>query len=106
MSKNRLTEERHATGKHVKRCRQSLGYNRERMGEMLGFTGVNIHNSMMRIETGNKKISDEKLAKLNDWVLNGLPDDAPKPNLAKAKAKYFNEMRAKHTPREIILKGK
>lgn len=106
MSKNRLTEERRATGKHVKFVRQNLGYNRKRFGKMLGFTDKGAKKNMAAIEGGSKKISEEKLTKVNQWAQFGTPPDAPAPNLIEAKAKYFEHMRAENTPREIILKGK
>lgn len=104
MTANKFTRERYLTGKHVKFCRQRLGYNRKRFGKILGFTDARAKSNMMNIETGMKSISSEKLAMVNWFMHNGMPDDAPPPNLETSRRKYLSRISEQVTPRIIELR--
>jgi len=104
MSRTGFDERRRPIAMHVRRCRERLGYNRKRFGKMLGFTDIGAKRNMAKIEGCYKNISDEKLGMINEWIQNGLPHDAPEPNLHLARAKYF-EHRRNEQPRVIELRS-
>ena len=111
------TPETRKLGKDVKGSRQFFGYTRQTFGEMLGFTERGAYRNMAGIEGGYKKISAMKVAMIARWLRDGLPKDAPEPDLSNARAKGARihrenrdkreaEQRAENTPRVIILKQK
>lgn len=111
------TQETISLGKSIKGARDHFGYTRTTFGMMLGFTPKGSHRNIQGIEQDLKGISEERVAKIARWLRDGLPDDAPEPDLSDARAKgarLHRELRdkreaeeiAQNTPREIILRGK
>jgi len=98
-------DEQYWIAKHVKRCRQKLGYTRYTFGRMLGMSEKNAKLKMRQIESGQRQIGSDRLTKINQWISTGVPEGSPKPTLMECRARYIENKRAENTPRVIELRG-
>jgi len=87
-------------GNAIRDHRYKLGYSAGTFARMLGYTGTNAGRKIRYIEAAKLPMSDNAKRILHDMIKNGLPDDAPEPDLEAAIAHNQEKARLRREARE------
>jgi len=96
--------EKIAFGLWLRQSREAFGYTRSRFARLLGYQGTRkaLRKRLYLRETGRLGMAQENVEKIQFWMKNGLPDDAPLPNLNVSREAFWKQHKASF-PRVLEL---